>query len=431
MDLTFKPLPAQDKAFKYLEDKKINYVLFGAAASVGKTRLLCSWLIINCLRYKGSRWLIARSRLSSLKKSTLKTFLDVTREWNLLRYYKINYQDNIIIFNNGSEIILFDAFPYPSDPDFVRLGSVELTGAAIDEAAETTENFFNILTSRIRYKLNEFDLTPKILITTNPCKNWIYRKFYKPYIDGTLKSNFRFIASSPLDNPYNPKEYLEVLMNLDPINRARLFEGNWDYSESDLDIFIYENIIDNFNNPQINGNKYITADIADSGLDSSVIIVWNGYNIIEIKIMHTTENIVQDEIANLMIKHSVYRSNVGVDATGLGVGIANRLKCVAFKSQESAMNKENYYNLKSQCAFKLAQLINNRMLNIPFHIDKISEELQVYKRYDVDKDGKTRITPKEKVKQILGRSPDFADAMFIRIYFDLKKNNVSFGKIYI
>ncbi len=43
--------------------------------------------------------------------------------------------------------------------------------------------------------------------------------------------------------------------------------------------------------------------------------------------------------------------------------------------------------------------------------------MENHKQEDVDKDGKVKITPKAKIKQILGRSPDFADAMMMRMYW--------------
>jgi hypothetical protein len=33
-----------------------------------------------------------------------------------------------------------------------------------------------------------------------------------------------------------------------------------------------------------------------------------------------------------------------------------------------------------------------------------------------------RILPKEKIKENIGRSPDWRDVLLMRVYFDLKKN---------
>jgi len=38
---------------------------------------------------------------------------------------------------------------------------------------------------------------------------------------------------------------------------------------------------------------------------------------------------------------------------------------------------------------------------------------------DIDKDGKKKITPKQKIKEDLGRSPDWADNFMMRMWFEL------------
>ena len=46
----------------------------------------------------------------------------------------------------------------------------------------------------------------------------------------------------------------------------------------------------------------------------------------------------------------------------------------------------------------------------------------------MDKDNKLQIIPKEIIKAIIGRSPDYADAIMMRMYYQLDKN---FGRYYV
>ncbi len=166
-----KLLPKQENAVYYLKDDSTTEVLYGGAAGGGKSALGCLWLIEMSQKYKGSRWLMGRSKLKTLKETTLNTFFDLANELGLSDQFTFNAQSNTIFWNNGSEIILKDLFLYPSDPHFDSLGSLEITGAFIDECNQLVYKGWQVVKSRIRYKLTEFDLIPKLLGSCNPAKN--------------------------------------------------------------------------------------------------------------------------------------------------------------------------------------------------------------------------------------------------------------------
>ena len=50
----------------------------------------------------------------------------------------------------------------------------------------------------------------------------------------------------------------------------------------------------------------------------------------------------------------------------------------------------------------------------------IIEELEQVKQKALDSDMKKGVVPKDKVKELIGRSPDFSDTIMMREYFDLK-----------
>ena len=160
----------QGKALEYLTDSTTNTVLYGGAAGGGKSFLGCAYIIWLCVKYDGVRCLIGRSKLDTLKKTTLNTFFEVCSSWGILagQHYNYNAQTNVIRFFNGSEVILKDLFQYPSDRNFDSLGSLEITAAFIDECNQITEKAYQVVGSRIRYKLDEYGLIPKMLLTCNP-----------------------------------------------------------------------------------------------------------------------------------------------------------------------------------------------------------------------------------------------------------------------
>ena len=70
MEITWRTSEKQRLAFDYLNDNETTEVFYGGGAGGGKSYLGCCWLIISCLKYKGSRWLMGRAVLKSLREST-------------------------------------------------------------------------------------------------------------------------------------------------------------------------------------------------------------------------------------------------------------------------------------------------------------------------------------------------------------------------
>lgn len=218
----------QSEAFRILtspEYNNISELLYGGAAGGGKSILGCVWLIHQCLRYPGTRWVMGRNTLKTLKQTTLNSFFFIAKKGDV----KYKYIENKGIYLGDSEILLMDLSYYPSDPEFSELGSLEITGAFVDEVNQITEKAKDILKSRIRYKLDENGLTPKILLTCNPSRNWVYDKFYLPFTENNLPPYRMYLQSLVADNNKISRHYRENLMNLDEMSRERLLHGNWDY----------------------------------------------------------------------------------------------------------------------------------------------------------------------------------------------------------
>lgn len=425
MKLTIK----QTKALDILEDNIHTELVFGGGAGSAKSFLGCYWLLKNCIRYPGTRWLMGRSKLKTLKETTLNSFYEVTKMQGLNRegIWSFNAQSGIIRFYNGSEILLKDLFAYPSDPEFDELGSLEISGAFIDECGQITELAWNIVKSRIRYKLDEYNLIPKILGTCNPSTGWVYKNYYLPQKNQTISSEKMFLQALVTDNPFISKHYIENLKKLPKPQRDRLLYGKWEVADTNA-LCEYEAILDLFTNKQnvIGGKHYITADVARLGSDKAVICFWVGYVIREIHEFPISRiNELADFINMLKNKHRVPNSQIICDEDGVGGGLVDILKCKGFVNNSKALNGENYQNLKTQCYYMLANAINGRDIYIHADLstnqqDWIIEEMQQIKADNRDIDGKLRIINKEQVKQNIGRSPDYSDSIAMRMWFDLK-----------
>ena len=419
----------QSQCWKLLTDDQTNIITYGGSAGGGKSYLGCLWISSLCLQYPGIRTLIGRTVLQQLKVTTLNTLFEVLQLMGLKsgEHYTFNGQSNIITFSNKSEIILKDLAYQPSDPNYDSLGGIEVSAVFIDEAAQVSHLCFSILKSRIRYKLNQYSLIPKVLLTCNPGQNWIKKEFYIPFIQETLELNKAFVPALPMDNPHLPPSYIDMLKGLPNAQRRRLLEGDWNYNEEDDSLFNFDHISNSVFKfkPEPTDKKYMSVDVARFGSDRSVVMIWSGLVVLECLVFNklsTTE--LSSEIRELIEKYGIHPSNIIVDSDGVGGGVADQIRGHNFVNNSSPLHGQNYSNLKSQCYVKLSELFKEGKISLnimnPSVIDDLTQELLAVKLKDIDKDNKVAVQSKDEMKKILGKSPDLSDALMMRIYYEIK-----------
>jgi hypothetical protein len=184
-----------------------------------------------------------------------------------------------------------------------------------------------------------------------------------------------------------------------------------------------------FSNDFVNpGKKRIVADIARYGSDRALITVWDDLILIDYLTFTISSMVeIQNAISALRVKFGVQTSDILCDEDGIGGGVVDNLKCKGFLNNGRPTNP-NYQNLKSECGYKLAENASKIwiMCELPEREkEMIRQELGMLKTYESDKDGKLRILPKEKIKDHIGRSPDWLDIFIMRMYFETneKKDN--------
>lgn len=422
----------QEAALRILSDNEHVEFLYGGAAGGAKSWTGCSWLVFMCLSYPGTKWFIGRESLKRLRESTLITFFKVCAAYDVKRDidFWYNGQDHFIEFENGSRIDMLDLRYLPSDPLYERYGSIEYTGGWIEEGGEINFGAYDTLKTRIGRHLNDkYGILRKLFISCNPKKNWMYTTFYKPALVNTLPDHMIYLPCLVQENPFIEKDYINALQSTtDKVKKERLLKGNWDYDDNPAAMCGYDEILAIFKNDlsRRNGNKYLTADIARFGSDRARIAVWDDWTIIELisfDISATTK--IQSAINHLRAKHRIEKRRSIADEDGVGGGVVDNCGIKGFQNGSKPLAGENYSNLQSQCAYKLAEHINAGDVGIDCDLsqedkDEIVNELQQLQTYDADSDGKLKIKPKELIKQDIGNSPDWRDLMLMRSYFDYK-----------
>ena len=152
---------------------------------------------------------------------------------------------------------------------------------------------------------------------------------------------------------------------------------------------------------------------------------WKGLSCVDIVILRQKrQDEVKAEIQRLQKMHNVKLSNVLVDEDGVGGGLVDAMRCRGFQNGSKAVRGTHYQNLKADCYFKLGELIDKNEITLPIRLQEdIVKELELIRRVDPDKEGKLRVTSKDTISQRTGGlSPDIADAIMMRAYFELKPN---------
>ena len=344
---------------------------------------------------------------------------------------KLDGKHNIIRFTNGSEILLLDLAYKPSDPLYTRLWSLELTGGFVDESNEIDAQCLTILATRIgRQRNSEYGLKPKMLQTFNPDKGHVYANFYKPWKSWTLPEWRVFIPALATDNPHIDQNYIDQLNKADEITRQRLLYGNFEYDDTAGKLFRYDEILDLFTSYITpSETTFISVDVARLGTDSTVIAIWKWLECIRIiKVKGKTTDQTAETVKELEREYHVMRQNIVVDTDGLGAGVADQLRgCYNFHNASSPIKteqEERFGNLKTQCCFKLREKAEKREIRINADgeiKDLLCQELENIMLKNPENDWKVLLESKEELKRRIGRSPDSADAIMMRMVFTIEK----------
>ncbi len=437
-------------------DPVIFDIVYGGAKGGAKSYTGSNLIFANAFTYPDTHYFIARKKLNDLRKFTIPTIHEVFESWKIeAERWKYNGQDNYfelyhLGFKKPSKVFLLEAAYMPSDELYARFGSMQMTQGWIEEAGEFEEAAKNNLAASIgRWKNDVYNLPGKLLQTCNPAKNYLYREYYRKYKEGKLEPWKKFIQALPYDNKMLPPGYIENLeRTLNKNEKERLLKGNWEYDDDPAALMPYDKIVAIFSNDHvnmvvdkdgklsINGKKKITVDVARFGGDRVVMIAWEGFRAKIFTWKKEGLDITAQRIERQRLAMGIGKSDVIVDEDGVGGGIVDFYKCKGFinnarplPSPDGALDRngkpipENFDHLKSQCYFRFAKRVCDGGVYIDCDDPEIKqlviEELEQVKQKALDSDMKKGVVPKEDVKELLGRSPDFADALMMREYFEL------------
>lgn len=428
----------QIRALELLNDNKTTHVGYGGSARSGKSIIECTAIIFDCNAYPDIAWGLARKELTTLKRTVLitlfnqlsfygfKAVLGIVKKEDEFNY---NQQLNKLSFHNKSDIFLIDSMFKPSDPLNTRFGGFELTKCAIDESNETVISVVNKLFERTGWRNNDtYEIKRKLFECFNPDKNHVYSRYYMPFRDKVEPEYKQFIPALPSDNP-NPavKEWVDdIIKTGDTATIERQIHGNFDYDDDPSKLCEYDAICDLFTNDHVQpGTGTISADLAMQGRDKFIAGYWSGLICtVAIDMPKSSGKEIELSLKELKTIKGVGNTNIVADSDGLGAYLESYIKNIkTFHGGKSAINKKEFDIIKSECGFKLAEKINNREIKIicsPEQEESIKKELSIcLKRDNIDLD-KKKLIKKDKMKELLGYSPDYLDMLLMNMIFYLR-----------
>lgn len=217
-------------------------------------------------------------------------------------------------------------------------------------------------------------------------------------------------------------------------------EGNWNVdTDSGVNCLLPYDLASTvfFNDPQENGDKWITCDLADTGTDNFVALVWNGFHIIDMFTMsQSTPYQNAQKLKILASKHDIADSHIIYDAIR-GIYINDYIpEAIPFYSY---LHPQGYYSrqayrLKDECYMRVVEAIKGRYisfsdevankvyehakLNVTIYVENEFIEECAVVAFEEMPNGKKRLLTKKEMNRKLGkgRSMDLLDPIAMRFY---------------
>lgn len=438
-------------------------IVYGGAIRGGKSYNLLGALVLLLWKYPGARAIVTRRSLETLKKNTLPTckklFPPQLKLVNSTSYiWEFPQRDE----NTPPSTLMFFGENYSNDKELSRWDGLEFNFILMDQMEELRHETFNKALERCgSYMIPGYSVEdqppPILLASVNPTYNYVKRLIYKPWIKGELDPDWHYIAAKITDNPYISEKYkksLEKMRKTNPAEYKRRVEGDWDYLEDSSMLYAPTAIEDIYYNDFVPGGlTYLTVDVAFSS-DKFVIMCWEGWRCVEV--FHTTKTedtkLVAKYIRAFANKHKVPNSRIIYDSGGVGyylqgyfpgsvaffgggapVPVPRHMKPQAASPRDARKRDwvPAYQNLRSQCFFELAEFINFAKMYVVAGgetQDEITEELQAIEVAETNTE-KMAVVKKDEIVAKIGRSPDFADCLSMRVFAEYTEQVVMPGEV--
>lgn len=388
---------------KFLERFDDPLVIACTAISAGKTRILATWLVLQCLRKPEIRGIIIAQNYKALTKVLIYEIMGFAAQIGINIDWNKTSQE--LHFDNGSVL-----FCYSSENPSSLLGLSEIAILAIDEAAYCCEEIYNYAKDRMRG--SKYPSMTRLISspsTMDKVQNW-FSKVVKEHPDDVIHATYK-------DNPFTSDEFKKELEERYIIGsnlfRQQCLGEIFDTDVASQIIFRHE-----FPKEKRNEDKdsYFGLDVAGLGADNDSMVIIDKYGVKEYHVRNIQDTFEKaGDIGKLYDKYTVLAGNA--DATGgYSLGLVDVLKkknivLGRINFGQKAFNEELYPNARTEMYLEAAKCIREGFW-VP---DEAKEEFLAIES-TINNKGQIALIPKEIIKKQLGHSPDLADSIALAIY---------------
>lgn len=202
-----EPLPKQKEFMTLaLDPTGPKFVAYYGGYGSGKSLILCITMISQGVLH-GGEYVIARQFMPELRRTTMKLFLELVPKDLLLEHRVADAEIHIKAAGGKKAVFYFVGLDSPE-----KLDSLTLSGGAIDEASQVSEEAFLKLQGRLRSPVG----LRKLLLVGNPKgHDWVYRYFLKQDMFQTVKekSLYRIIVAPTTENIHLAPDYVQSMLS--------------------------------------------------------------------------------------------------------------------------------------------------------------------------------------------------------------------------
>lgn len=429
---------------------EIDEIILIGPTGVGKSALAAHVFISICDAFPYSQIFVWRKNFNTARKTIWRTYKKMLANMNMIEdeHYKINEGSLLIEFPNKS-LITFAQADSSTDKDQNKIKGLDITANQLEESNELIEDAVDMIMSR-KGRANQAGQPSINIHTMNPNNGWTKSRYYDKWKKGTLPANVMVIEFTLQDSWQTDQDINSLIKSKPAWWVQRYLYNNWNYLDEDRALItgylwdkasIYRlpemerdkdgNIINK--DPRQRFDKVIGVDVSDNGGDACVASIIE-YGVLteqkELKIPERTygansevdsrptgylfaQQLIQWAESKGFTKAKAHQ--ISLEVNGVGTAMRDGMKSLGWHINEyTATGKsrhETLLNVRRALDEGEVQVLQKESYR--GHDDELWRELSAHDTDIVD--GVEKVTKKDKIKEILGRSPDYADSFSIAV----------------